>query len=104
MSTAVHNPRVSHMRAVHLPRLHQLRDEALMRASKVARLSPVAHEWARLGREHRVVFMLLAGIDESEEFALKDWGEFTPPEVRALTLVMRDMKRAVSGLVSLVRA
>lgn len=91
------------MRDVFMPRLRQLRDEALLRSSKVARLSSVAHEWAALSREHRIVFMMLAGIDEVEEFALRDWREYTPDEARALQVVMRDMRRAVSGLVGLVR-
>lgn len=103
MSAAVHKSRVSHLRAVHLPRLRQLRDEALMRSSKVARLSSVAHEWAGLSREHRIVFMMLAGIDETEQFVMRDWREFAPGEALALQLVMREMRAAVSGLVGLVR-
>lgn len=95
---------VSGVRDVYLPRLRQLRDEAMLRASKTARLSPVAHEWAKLGREHRIVFLMLAGIDDVEEMTLKAWGEYTPPEQHSLRIVMRAMRAAVGGLNALVRS
>lgn len=103
MTGAAQVGRVSRMRAVHIPHLMKLRDEAFARSGKSDKLSPVEHEWARLSREHRLVFMLLAGIDEAESVVMKDWREFTPPEVCALKLVMRDMSRAVAGLSALVR-
>lgn len=87
-----------------LCRLHVLRNEAMLRASKTARLSPVAHEWAKLGREHRIVFLMLAGIDDVEEMTLKAWGEYSPPEQHSLRIVMRAMRAAVGGLNALVRS
>lgn len=100
---AVHRLPVSPERGAHIQRLRVLRDEALMRSAKVARLSPVAHEWAALDRSHRIVFLLLSGIDESEELTVKAWHEYTPNEARALQQTMRDMKAAVSGLNSILR-
>lgn len=99
----MHNLPVSPLRPVYLAKLHVLRDEFMIRSAKSARLSPVAHEWAALSREHRIVILMLAGVDECEEVAIKDWSEYTPAEVWVLQSTMRGLKEAMSGLVALVR-
>lgn len=87
-----------------MPRLRELRDEAALRAAKSLRRDAPSLEWALLSREHKIIFLMLAGIDgEVEDIALRDWLEFTPPETVAIQLAMRSMKRSLDGVVALVR-
>ncbi len=86
-----------------LRRLRVLRDEAKLRSLGIVRVSIVSEEWARLSREHRLVVLLMAGIDEAEDVILKDWSEYSLPEKQAIQSVVRELKVALSGLVALVR-
>lgn len=103
MSAALAESKVSALGRVHLARLHVLRNECLMRSEGVAKLSPVAHEWARLSREHRILIMLLAGIDEAEDLYAKDWNEFNAHECQAIRVQLRLLRAAMAGLNNLVK-
>ena len=95
--------KVSPMRAGALPELARLRGLYLIKKTGAAGQSAAALEWSALSREHRTVFILLAGLDDNEgRAALKHWGEFPESEADALKSVMRQLVRGVKHLRSVL--
>lgn len=85
-------------------KLYALRDEFAVKVAQFVKPDAPSLEWARLSREHRIIFLMLAGIDgEVEAIALQDWQEFTPPEQVAIQVMIRGMMRALDGVAALVR-
>lgn len=90
-------------RAAALPEIARVRALFLVAKTGAAGQTAAALEWSALAREHRVVFVLLAGLDDDDGAAAhKQWGEFTGPETEALKSVMRAMVRGVKHLRSVL--
>lgn len=85
-------------------KLHILRDEAKLRADNSSRSCCLSHEWAGMSREHKIVFLMLAGVDgEVDAIAGRDWKEYAPPEIAALQLSIRQMQRSMLHVTALTR-
>lgn len=83
-------------------RLKAQRNELLRRASLGTWFDGESREWARIGHEHRVMIMMLAGIDgDLETLASRAWREFTPAERNAVKAEMRLAKRVFSQVAAL---
>ena len=83
-------------------RLVAQRDELLRRASLGMWVDGESREWAHVGHEHRVMVMMLAGIDGNlEALATRAWREFTPAERDAVKCQMRLAKRTFSSVAAL---
>jgi hypothetical protein len=83
-------------RALELPKLRALRDEAAARCSPQ---SADSAEWQLMQRNLKVVVILLAGMDEGHE--RKRFEEFAPPERLQVKLQIRSMRRELCKLTSL---
>jgi hypothetical protein len=85
-------------------KFEKLRDWYYLESRKVKKMSPIEHEWTVLSREHRIVFLMLAGVDgDVDILADRDWRELNPVEERAVKSAIRQMKNAMSGIVALAR-
>lgn len=83
-------------------RLKAQRDALLQKASMGAWFDGESREWARISHEHRVMIMMLAGIDgDLEVLATRAWREFTPAERDAVKAEMRLAKRTFSSVAAL---
>lgn len=83
-------------------RLRTLRDELLVKASGGVWFDGESREWARIGHEHRMMVMMLAGIDgDLQALAVRAWREFTPAERAAVKSEMRAAKRTFSNVAAL---
>lgn len=83
-------------------RLKLQRDELLRKASAGVWFDGESREWARVSHEHRVMVMMLAGIDgDLETLAHRAWREFTPAERDAVKSQMRLAKRTFSAVAAL---
>lgn len=101
--SAATSRKTSAARAAALPEIARVRALFLVAKTGAAGQTAAALEWSALAREHRVVFVLLAGLDDDDgAAALKQWGEFTGPEADALRAVMRAMVRGVKHLRSVL--
>lgn len=97
------NKKTNPARDAALPELARLRGLYLVASTGAAGQSAAALEWSALSREHRTVFILLAGLDDDEgRAALKHWGEFPESEADGLRSVMRQMVRGVKHLRSVL--
>lgn len=95
-------PPLSPIAAVHYARLFglgELRDEFVQRASQGRTSDAESREWARLEHAHRVVLMLLAGLDgELSELANRAWRELPEPERVAIKQEARTARAGFSRL------
>ena len=83
-------------------RLKVQRDELLRKASMGTWFDGESREWARISHEHRVMIMMLAGIDgDLQVLASRAWREFTPAERDAVKSEMRLAKRTFSNVAAL---
>lgn len=83
-------------------RLKLQRDELLRKASAGVWFDGESREWARVSHEHRVMIMMLAGIDgDLETLAHRAWREFTPAERDSVKCQMRLAKRTFSAVAAL---
>lgn len=83
-------------------RLKAQRNELLRKASLGAWFDGESREWAHIGHEHRVMVMMLAGIDgDLEALAGRAWREFTPAERDAVKTQMRLAKRTFTNVAAL---
>lgn len=83
-------------------RLKAQRDALLQKASMGAWFDGESREWARISHEHRVMIMMLAGIDgDLQVLASRAWREFTPAERDAVKSEMRLAKRTFSNVAAL---
>lgn len=83
-------------------RLRTLRDELLQKASGGVWFDGESREWARISHEHRMMVMMLAGIDgDLDALASRAWREFTPAERAAVKGEMRAAKRTFSAVAAL---
>ena len=94
----------SPVRSAALEKMRELRDEAALRVVGSKHKNADSLEWARLGREHKLIFILLAGLDDDTDTVdRKDWREFTEPERMALQAAIRSMHRSMGGVYALIR-
>lgn len=83
-------------------RLKDQRDGLLRKASLGVWFDGESREWARVGHEHRMMVMMLAGIGgDLDALASRAWREFTPAERDAVKSEMRAAKRTFSGVAAL---
>lgn len=83
-------------------RLKAQRDALLVKASHGVWFDGESREWARIGHEHRVMVMMLAGIDgDLQMLATRAWREFAPAERAAVKTELRAAKRTFSAVAAL---
>lgn len=83
-------------------RLKVQRDKLLQKASMGVWFDGESREWSRISHEHRVMIMMLAGIDgDLEMLASRAWREFTPAERDSVKCQMRLAKRTFSNVAAL---
>lgn len=83
-------------------RLKDQRDGLLRKASLGMWFDGESREWARIGHEHRMMVMMLAGISgDLDVLASRAWREFTPAERDAVKSEMRAAKRTFSAVAAL---
>ena len=96
---------VNPVREKFMPEIARLRDLAALSACRSNASSMDAVEWSRLSREHRIVFLMLAGVDDDVDLiAEKHWREFTQPEVASVKASIRCMRVAMLSVSALVRS
>ena len=92
------------VRPVEVAKLYELRDKIALAALGSRHQSADCLEWSRMSREHKIVFVLLAGIDaDTETVDKKDWREFAEPERFALQYAMRSMRETMGRVYALLR-
>ena len=80
----------------HRDKLRELSDSIVRDLSKGRFQCRRSAEWSALPVEHRMGFMLIAGIDgDLSALAMKRWPEFTPAEHEALQIAIRSMHRSI---------
>lgn len=83
-------------------RLKDQRDVLVRKASFGVWFDGESREWARVGHEHRMMVMMLAGIGgDLDTLASRAWREFTPAERDAVKSEMRAAKRTFSSVAAL---
>lgn len=83
-------------------RLKDQRDALVRKASLGVWFDGESREWARIGHEHRMMVMMLAGISgDLDALASRAWREFTPAERDAVKSEMRAAKRTFSSVAAL---
>lgn len=86
------------------PKLFALRDEIALALSGSVSMSAPALEWSRLDDQHRIVFLMLAGVDgDMHQLQSQNWHEFAPAEQLAVQAAIRSMRRDLAGVYALVR-
>lgn len=104
MTTAEYISRAKQVKQIEKARkrLQELRNQLLERATHGVWHDGEAYEWARLNHAHRMMVMLLAGMDgDLDVLAARAWREFTPPERQAIKTEIRMVKRTFSRTAAL---
>ena len=80
-------------------RLSALRDEYVQRATRGRFSDAESKEWAAVPVQHRMAFLLLAGVDgDLPELARRDWRELPGPEREAVKAEIRSMRGTVGSV------